>query len=78
DSYFNAETIRYYTNTNRLLHSETSDGFIPGEGAASVAFTLTSKNNSKEYVTILGFDTQLEAAHILQTKLPLRVKMLSN
>lgn len=78
DSYFNAETIRYYTNTNRLLHSENSDGFIPGEGAASVAFTLTSNNNSKEYVTILGFDTQLEAAHILQTKLPLRVKSLSN
>ncbi|WP_311751403.1 3-oxoacyl-ACP synthase [Proteus columbae] len=76
DSYFNAETIRYCTNTNRLLHSENSNGFIPGEGAASVVFTLT--NNSKECVTILGFDTQLESAHILQTKLPLRVKGLSN
>ncbi|WP_272517870.1 3-oxoacyl-ACP synthase [Providencia sp. PROV221] len=75
DSYFNAETIRHYMDTHRLLHSENRDGFIPGEGAASVALTLADNRHS--YVNILGFDTQLEAAHILQTKLPLRVKSLS-
>lgn len=75
DSYFNAETIRHFMNENRLLHSENSDGFIPGEGAAAVALALADRTHNQ--VTILDFDTQLEAAHILQTKLPLRVKSLS-
>ncbi|NBN46021.1 3-oxoacyl-ACP synthase [Proteus sp. G2626] len=76
DSYFNAETINYYLNNNRLLNSENSDGFIPGEGAGAILLKLLDCD--EKYISLLSFNTEIEHANILQTSLPLRSKALSN
>jgi 3-oxoacyl-[acyl-carrier-protein] synthase-1 len=40
DSYLNAHTINHFLRRGRILASERSDGFIPGEGAGALVLTL--------------------------------------
>lgn len=69
DSHFSPSRINHYLNGNRLLSSNNSDGFIPGEGAGAILFT---GDDGHEGVYISGIGVAYEPANILQEDKPCR------
>jgi len=62
DSFLNAATIEYYLSQERLLTSDNSNGFIPGEAAAALLLTLADEN--AEGLVIAGLGIGQEEAKI--------------
>ena len=54
DSLLTARTLRSYDDKSLLLTRTTSNGFVPGEGAASVMLVRSMKSESEKAVRILG------------------------
>lgn len=74
DSFLVAETLAAYEEKERLLTSQNSNGFIPGEAGAAVLVGLPSTLNSQRsagQLLCLGFGTGLEKATI-DSEEPLR------
>lgn len=63
DSYFTAETINHFLHQERLLTSDNSNGFIPGEGAGAI---LLKKDSALSGIYITGIGDGYEEAHQLQ------------
>lgn len=70
DSLLSAGTITHYLANERLLTQDNSDGFIPGEGAASILLARATKQSKG--LIILGQGYDVEKAHFLQDELPVR------
>jgi 3-oxoacyl-[acyl-carrier-protein] synthase-1 len=62
DSYLNAHTINHFLRRGRLLASDASDGFIPGEGAG--ALVLASSAWAEAGLHVRGIGLADEAATI--------------
>ncbi|MBI3230759.1 MAG: hypothetical protein HYZ45_11470 [Burkholderiales bacterium] len=54
DSYINSVTISHYLEQERLLCSDNSNGFIPGEGAAALLLELATPQSSGLLITGAG------------------------
>lgn len=63
DSLLVGPTLAYFENKERLLTSQNSNGFIPGEGAAALVVEPVTANQGNRLVCVgLGFG--VEQAHI--------------
>jgi 3-oxoacyl-[acyl-carrier-protein] synthase-1 len=59
DSYLSAQTLTGFEDRRRLLTSENSDGFIPGEGASAVIVKMPRPSEDPQLVLIgLGFGVE--------------------
>ena len=75
DSLLVGPTLAYFENKDRLLTSQNSNGFIPGEGAAALLVEpITANQGNKLVCTGLGFG--VEQAHI-DSEEPLRADGLT-
>jgi len=74
DSYLSQETLHHYEQQERLLTSLNSNGFVPGEAAATL---LISRVNSARYsgLMIEGLGFGMEKAFI-NSQIPLRADAL--
>lgn len=54
DSYLNAASINYYLSAERLLTTDNSDGFLPGEGAAAILLEAASSDLPGVHVLGVG------------------------
>lgn len=70
DSYLVSATITALLAADRLLSTQVSDGFIPGEGAGAVVLRLGTAESRG--LRVSGVGTGYEAAHILQHETPNR------
>jgi 3-oxoacyl-[acyl-carrier-protein] synthase I len=69
DSLLSWSTLSHYDRAHRLLNSDNSDGFLPGEAAGALLLGPSSSSATKLVCTGIGFGR--EAAHIGSEK-PLR------
>lgn len=75
DSLLVGQTLAYFEGKERLLTSQNSNGFIPGEGAAALLVEAVTANQGNQLVCVgLGFG--VEAAHI-DSEEPLRADGLT-
>jgi len=54
DSLLNAPTIRHYLHRERLLVSDNSDGFLPGEGAAAIVLERAARTSTGLHIMGIG------------------------
>lgn len=54
DSFLNAATINYFLQQRRLLSSDNTDGFIPGEGAGAVLLELGGTDTKGLHIAGMG------------------------
>lgn len=77
DSFLNAGTLSAYERRERLLTSENSNGFIPGEGAAAVVVAAPVHNDEPQLACVgLGFG--IEKATVEAEDMPLRADGLAH
>ncbi|MWK58983.1 hypothetical protein GO594_23615 [Pseudomonas otitidis] len=71
DSFLNAPTLAAYEQRERLLTSENSNGFIPGEGASAVIVAAPQLSEHPQLACVgLGFG--IEKATVESEDMPLR------
>lgn len=76
DSFLSAATLSAFEQRERLLTSQNSNGFIPGEGAAAVVLAAPVVNEKPQLACIgLGFGT--EQATVESEDIPLRAEGLT-
>lgn len=76
DSFLNVQTLNAYEARRRLLTSQHSNGFIPGEGAAAVLVAPAFASEQPQLLCVgLGFG--VEKAHVEADDLPLRAEGLT-
>ncbi|GGO66690.1 hypothetical protein [Bowmanella pacifica] len=74
DSLLNMQFLRHMEDQDRLLTSEYSDGFIPGEAAAALLLERAVSATPQLQLTGLGFGTDLA---ILDSELPQKAEGLT-
>lgn len=75
DSLLVAKTLNHLEEQDRLLTSDNSDGFIPGEGAGALLIEVPGQGSGPQLVC-RGIGFALEPAHI-NSDLPLRANGLT-
>lgn len=75
DGFLNASTLRGYQERERLLTSQNSNGFIPGEAAAAIIVGVPVADG-KPRLHCLGMGFAIEQATV-ESELPLRADGLS-
>jgi 3-oxoacyl-[acyl-carrier-protein] synthase-1 len=76
DTFLNANTLSAYERRERLLTSENSNGFIPGEGAAAVVIAAPVHDSQPQLLCVgLGFG--MEKATVEAEDMPLRADGLA-
>ncbi|TKJ62114.1 hypothetical protein [Pseudomonas sp. CFBP13506] len=76
DSFLNGPTLAAFEQRERLLTSQNSNGFIPGEGAAAVVLAAPVASDTPQLACIgLGFGT--EQATVESEDIPLRAEGLT-
>ncbi|QLG92726.1 hypothetical protein HZF02_12435 [Pseudomonas yamanorum] len=76
DSFLSGPTLTAFEQRERLLTSQNSNGFIPGEGAAAVVLAAPVANEKPQLACIgLGFGT--EQATVESEDIPLRAEGLT-
>jgi len=63
DSLLTARTLKAYDDLSMLLTRTTSNGFVPGEGAATAMFVRGLKSDSKKAVRIVGVGQGSQQRH---------------
>lgn len=76
DSFLQPTTLKAFEQRRRLLSSQHSNGFIPGEGAAAVLLGPTLASEQPQMLCVgLGFG--VEQAHVEADDIPLRAEGLT-
>jgi 3-oxoacyl-[acyl-carrier-protein] synthase-1 len=73
DTFLNSGTLSAYRADHRILTSENSNGFMPGEGAAAVLIAADEPSSS---VAVTGLGFAVETAHVSSDQ-PLRADGLT-
>ncbi|SFW48366.1 3-oxoacyl-[acyl-carrier-protein] synthase-1 [Pseudomonas sp. NFACC09-4] len=76
DSFLAAPTLDAFEDRQRLLTSQNSNGFIPGEGAAAVVLTPPVASTEPQ-LTCIGLGFGMEKATVEAEDMPLRAEGLS-
>lgn len=76
DSFLNGNTLSVYEQRERLLTSENSNGFIPGEGAAAVVIAAPVHSDQPQ-LTCVGLGFGKETATVDAEDMPLRADGLA-
>ncbi|ROO39659.1 3-oxoacyl-ACP synthase [Pseudomonas sp. AF76] len=76
DSFLAAPTLDAFEDRQRLLTSQNSNGFIPGEGAAAVVLTRPVASTEPQ-LTCIGLGFGMEKATVEAEDMPLRAEGLS-